>query len=291
MKNLNTNNSLKIISLNTQDQNIWFTSDTHFWHSNIIEYTNRPFKDVLEMNQELIRRWNDKVKENDIIFHLGDFAHCGSDKLKELLSVLHGKKYLILGNHDWRTFKSNHSQWFEGIYQQLCIKINGRRVYLNHFPFLCYTGTFKGPENATYQLFGHVHSGILNTKFLDKPRLKYLFPYQYDVGVDNNNFTPISWDEVCEKINKNIEKVKTMVLIRKYERFNEEGKPKDPILVSETGPLEKSAALQSIQDNIEGYLENGYKLKIGPEGHLSVYREESTSITDHHIWYTLNEIT
>ena len=53
---------------------IWFTSDTHFSHCNIIKYCNRPFKDVDEMNKILIQNWNNVVRPDDIVWHLGDFA-------------------------------------------------------------------------------------------------------------------------------------------------------------------------------------------------------------------------
>jgi calcineurin-like phosphoesterase family protein len=204
MKQITQENN-KVISFSTTEQEIWFTSDTHFYHGNIIEYTGRPFHDVWEMNESLISNWNERVRNEDIIFHLGDFAHCGSEKLKDLLERLKGRKYLILGNHDWRTFKTGHSQRFEGIYQQMCIKIDGRRVYLNHFPFLCFTGTFKSFEESTFQLFGHVHSGPRNVKALDNPRLINLFPTQYDVGVDNNEFAPVSWKEVNKIITSQYE--------------------------------------------------------------------------------------
>lgn len=88
---------------------------------------------------------------------------------------------------------------FDGVYSQLHLKIDGHQVYLNHYPFLCYADTYRNPEVATIQLFGHVHS---NSSSVGKDcyRLNNLFPYQYDVGVDNNNYTPISWKEVQEKI-------------------------------------------------------------------------------------------
>ena len=57
--------------------NIFFTSDTHFHHDNIIRFCNRPFKDVYHMDEELIKRWNEKVGPDDIIYHLGDFAWGG----------------------------------------------------------------------------------------------------------------------------------------------------------------------------------------------------------------------
>ena len=86
---------------------------------------------------------------------------------------------------------------------QLQLNIENRSVYLNHYPFLCYGGTWRTPVNAVWQLFRHVHSGPSNTG-KDAGRLKELFPYQYDVGVDNNNYTPISWGEVKCKIENQI---------------------------------------------------------------------------------------
>ena len=61
------------------DDPIWFTSDTHFRHANIIKFSGRPFANVEEMNEELIRRWNEAVPDNGIVFHLGDFC-CGNSK-------------------------------------------------------------------------------------------------------------------------------------------------------------------------------------------------------------------
>lgn len=93
---------------------------------------------------------------------------------------------------------------FEGVSHQMILKIDGRTVYLNHYPYLCFGGAWRKPENAVYQLFGHVHSGP-NCGGTDTDRLVNLFPYQYDVGVDNNNYTPVSWQQVQEVINKQVE--------------------------------------------------------------------------------------
>lgn len=185
------------LKYDSNDVNLFFTSDTHFWHTNIIKYCNRPFIDIEEMNEEIIKRWNDKVGKDDIVFHLGDFAFCGSSQYKTLLERLNGKITLILGNHDWRNIKEGYISKFNGVYQQLRIKVDDQRIYLNHFPFLCYEGSWRG----VWQLFGHVHSGPYNSGGgLDYPRLKMLLPGQYDVGVDNNNFTPISYKELCIKV-------------------------------------------------------------------------------------------
>lgn len=79
---------------------IYFVSYTHFNHKNIIDYCNRPFNSVDEMNNVLIQNWNATVSNNDIIYHLGDFALGRKDTIMEITSNLNGKKYLIRGNHD-----------------------------------------------------------------------------------------------------------------------------------------------------------------------------------------------
>ena len=183
--------------------NIYFTSDTHFGHDDIIKFCHRPFKDVEEMNSELIRRWNEKVGPDDTIFHLGDFAFGGSDIWNNILKQLNGHKILIIGNHDIKNLREGYMQYFDYVGPQLLLNIEERSVYLNHYPFLCYGGSWRSPKNAVYQLFGHVHSGPTSSG-LDTERLVSLFKYQYDVGVDNNNFTPISWSEVKNKIQENV---------------------------------------------------------------------------------------
>lgn len=196
--------TVKPLKLDSTKQNIWFTSDLHFNHANIIKFCNRPWKTTEEMDKALISNWNSVVKPNDLIFDLGDFAFADRDKWIELLEQLNGKHYLILGNHDITRWPGNKVlPLFERVEHQLTLKIDGRKVYLNHYPFLCYGGTYRDNTSKVYQLFGHTHSGP-NCSGLDKDRLINLFPYQYDVGVDNNNYTPISWEQVKDKINNQI---------------------------------------------------------------------------------------
>lgn len=196
--------TVKPLKLDSTKQNIWFTSDLHFNHANIIKFCNRPWKTTEEMDEALISNWNLVVKPNDLIFDLGDFAFADRDKWIKLLEQLNGKHYLILGNHDITRWPGNKVlPLFERVEHQLTLKIDDRKVYLNHYPFLCYGGTYRDNASKVYQLFGHVHSGP-NCSGLDYDRLINLFPYQYDVGVDNNNYTPISWEQVKDKINNQI---------------------------------------------------------------------------------------
>ena len=180
----------------------FFTSDTHFGHANIIRLCNRPFKDVNEMNEKLIENWNKVVPENGTVFHLGDFAFGGSGLWNSIIPRLNGQIYLIMGNHDRKNLRQGYMDKFVSVVPQMQIEIEERSIYLNHYPFLCYGGSYRG-EDSVWQLFGHVHSGPLSSG-ADSDRLVHLFPYQYDVGVDNNDFTPISWNQVKERINKQV---------------------------------------------------------------------------------------
>lgn len=197
-----------ILQFTTIKNNIFFTSDTHFNHANIIKYCMRPFADKDEMNEALINNWNSVVKENDIVFHLGDFMFGNMNRFWDFRSRLNGKIYLIHGNHDYELMdKVNVDDGFEIVTSQLNIVVNGQKIYLNHFPLLTFDGIYK--EKPSWQLFGHVHSNknIPGTS-ADVKRLDYLLPMQYDVGVDNNNYRPISFDEVKSIINTQIEMTK-----------------------------------------------------------------------------------
>lgn len=181
---------------------VWFTSDTHFYHENILRYCSRPFKDISDMNETLIRRWNETVPPDGFVFHLGDFAFGGSKEWNEVISRLNGRIYLILGNHDMKQIKQGVMGRFEHVTKQMTIRVGGQTVVLNHNPFLAYGGAYRN----VWQLFGHVHSGPLSEQGKDIGRLAYLFPRQCDVGVDNNDFRPVSFIEVREKIEKQVRK-------------------------------------------------------------------------------------
>jgi len=183
-----------------QAEKIFFTSDTHFSHENIIKYCKRPFGSIEQHDQELIRRWNEKVPEDGIVFHLGDVGFGNPKDIDNILRQLNGTIYLVIGNHDWRRIVNKHKWRFETMTQQINMKIGDRHIILNHYPMLAFSGAWRGVD-ATYQLFGHVHTSPYTDEGLDQARMKMLFTSQYDVGVDNNDFTPVSWKEVDQIIN------------------------------------------------------------------------------------------
>lgn len=194
---------VKPLKIDTSITKIWFTSDTHFGHQNILKFCERPFVSIEEMDNTIIERWNSKVGKDDIVFHLGDFAFATNKRWQKLITLLNGKIYLILGNHDITRWPGTYTmQLFDRVENQMMLKIDNKyKVYLNHFPFLCYDGTYRNPCDCTIQLHGHVHERVGDTG-KDAQRLQYRFPYQYDVGVDNNNFYPVSWEEILKIIYK-----------------------------------------------------------------------------------------
>lgn len=186
-----------LIELNTDESQVFFTSDTHFGHSNIIKYCQRPFNSAEHMDEVLISNWNEVVSPQDIVFHLGDFCF-GSDKeWIKILQRLNGTKYLILGNHDLKKIANSNQikDYFADINMQMRVVVDKQKMLLNHYPFLCFEGGYQN----VWQLFGHVHSSKHSTG-LDKERLVHLFPTQYDVGVDNNNYRPVSFSQVSQII-------------------------------------------------------------------------------------------
>jgi len=130
------------------------------------------------------------------VFHLGDFAFAGSDYVTQILSQLNGHIVLIRGNHDH--FQESLFNKFEDVYSQLHIEIGNRSIYLNHYPFATYSGMYR--KNPVIQLHGHVHSGPSSLSGKDTCKLDMLSPYQLDVGVDNFDYTPVSWNQVKEAI-------------------------------------------------------------------------------------------
>ena len=162
------------------------------------ENWNRPVDEVNALMTLLMESIEEEIfMKNNISFRIiGDV-----EKLPEnVLNRLNGKIYLIVGNHDMKNLRQSYYDRFEEIVMQKHIEIGKQKIYLNHCPFLCYGGAYKD----TWQLFGHVHTSKNNTG-KDASRLNMLFPTQYDVGVDNNNFTPVSFDQVKAIIQKQVE--------------------------------------------------------------------------------------
>lgn len=160
---------------------IYFISDTHFFHKNILKHQDRPFDSVEDMNKSLIKNWNDKVKKNDEIFILGDFSFGKEEETLDLLDSLNGKKYLIRGNHDLIIKKDSVQAKFQWIKDYYVLKINKQKIILFHYPIYSWDTKYHG----SIHLYGHTHG---NETFNE--------PNSYNVCADVNNYTPISLNEI-----------------------------------------------------------------------------------------------
>lgn len=169
---------------------IYFTSDLHFYHTKIKNHSRQFFYTVEEMNNRLIKNWNNTVRCNDEVYILGDVTMKGPDIVRKLLSSLNGKKYLIRGNHD--NFAENPdwlideylTGWVKDYYE---LHYNNFTFVLCHYPLLEWNKYYSG----SYHLHGHLHS----TKYDNIKNLKDGIR-RYDVGVDANNFFPVSIDDI-----------------------------------------------------------------------------------------------
>ena len=180
---------------------LWFTSDTHFCHENILMYCNRPFKNVVEMNNMLIQNWNNSVKPDDDIIIAGDFIHSRNLQIiHDIMDKLNGNKWLVYGNHDYQNKferdeirkRFNYHCYDAMDFEVLDYEVDDYvKFYISHYPCEFWT------RNAVH-LHGHVHSGKLSTS---REVCKFN-PFKYDIGVDNNDFKPISYEEIMVIISR-----------------------------------------------------------------------------------------
>ena len=112
---------------------IYFTSDTHFGHLRIIELSKRPFRDLAEMNETIIRNWNETVQPDDTLIHLGDFAMGPKIEHPNFFRRLNGRKVLIRGNHDQSHEKMIAMGWDEVDIRRY-MELDGKKLYLSHVP-------------------------------------------------------------------------------------------------------------------------------------------------------------
>lgn len=172
--------------------NTWFTSDTHFWHANVIEFCKRPFSSVEEMNEALIQNWKYLVRPEDHVYVLGDFAMTGPTKIEPIMKRLNGHKFLIRGNHDWHM---RYRRWlmmgFEMVTDNTSMIAGNVPLLLSHFPFKQsvdvddrYVERRISDDGKSILLHGHVHCS-----YKQKGRM-------VNVGTDVWSYAPVHLDEL-----------------------------------------------------------------------------------------------
>ena len=171
---------------------IWFISDFHLCHENIITLQNRPFENTHYMHKHMIEKWNGVVNENDIVFYLGDLFFKNPKKVDEIVNQLKGKIYFVLGNHDKksRIEKLNRFELIED-YIELTIRDNGKKhtLILFHYPILNWNKKHYG----TIHLHGHSHGGGMKTN------PTYYQGNVLDVSCEVLDYIPLEFKEIFKK--------------------------------------------------------------------------------------------
>ena len=190
----------------SSQRRVFFTSDLHFGHENVIGFDNRPFATVEEMDAELIRRWNEKVGKGDLVYVLGDMIwKTRNGDAENLIRSLNGQIILIKGNHDRFLHNAKVKNTLAGVkdYDDICVKLEDGtdcRVILCHY----YIPFYIGHRYQAIHLHGHSH----NTKeYLIEETIKRKLAEEgfvtrsYNVGCMHWNYEPVTLDEILKRAN------------------------------------------------------------------------------------------
>jgi calcineurin-like phosphoesterase family protein len=187
-------------------QDIFFISDLHVGHANVIKFDGRPFINTNEMHVELIKRWNSVVGPDSIVYFLGDLSFTKSDFTKWFVYQLNGKIHTIAGNHDKLNdlikldrFEDVYEYGTEiGVYDEDSIQSRGsqgyQKIIMTHYPILSWNKAHYG----SWHLHGHCHGGLVKTM------PEYYKRKVMDVGCNMIDYTPISYSQVKAVMDKRI---------------------------------------------------------------------------------------
>lgn len=199
-------------------KSIFFTSDWHIGHANVIKFDKRPFSSVEDMHEALIRRYNAVVPVDGVCYFLGDMGNKPAE-VKLVIDRLNGTKVLLRGNHD-NGMGTMYNAGFDVVLDSASLHVNEQLVTMSHCPLIgvkredcshikghedsCWFGDtrpkhlmFATEDKGQFHLHGHVHSTPEKTT-------KRILGRQMDVGVAGNNYTPVSWGQVVSWITTTI---------------------------------------------------------------------------------------
>ena len=155
----------------------WLTGDEHYHHKRVLDYSNRPFKDVDEMNYKLIENNNLLVKEDDVVIHVGDFSFANKTKTQDIINQLKGNHIFIEGSHDSWAKGMNLRQIWEK-------KIGDNYIVASHYAMRIWPRSHYGSFHA----YGHSHGNLPG------------IGRSMDVGVDCTGYCPLSLDVFIEAL-------------------------------------------------------------------------------------------
>lgn len=191
---------------------IWFISDPHFFHKNVIRMCKRPFENLHDMHESYIQEWNKRVKPNEKVYVLGDFAFAGWTLMKKVLDRLNGHKILITGNHDLAAHKML-AAGFQEVHENIWIEMgpDKQKVFLSHFPFHPMFSYNKYQDGSVEQKYsGPVDMRYLHKRIVDDGNTWLLHGHvhnawrqngrQINVGVDVRGHVPVSHEAILKII-------------------------------------------------------------------------------------------
>ena len=180
---------------------IYYVSDLHLGDKNVFDVCSRPFISLRNMEYEIIKRWNSKVLDNDIVYVLGDIIGQNYPQAIEIIKQLNGKKSFVVGNHDLIMLDAiQESGVFESIEYVSLIKDNEKTVCISHYPLMDWIDKDRG----AYHVYGHIHNktykngkeyAFIKKYYSDKPC--------FNCSVDVTNFEPVTLEEMMILKEKN----------------------------------------------------------------------------------------
>lgn len=168
---------------------LYFIADTHFGDQKIIPYCHRPFSSLEDMTEKIISKWNNKVKENDIVFMLGDLSFYDLEHTRDIVNRLNGTKFLIKGNHDGFSVDEYKDCGFLDVFEDTRdFNIDDEQI-----PTLILS---HKPEDTKYfNIHGHIHDEPLEKQYPNLNKENH-----FCVSVEMTNYEPISIEEIKNKI-------------------------------------------------------------------------------------------
>ena len=182
---------------------IYFTSDLHFGHENLITKGSRPqFEHVEMMDSIMIENWNKKVCEEDDVYIVGDFCFRSRHPAEVYLEKLKGKKHLLIGNHDFEWLKKMKypERYFKTMKDITYWSDREHQFTLCHYPWMEWPGSKGEHSKPGYMIHGHIHDNKdhMTYKLVKANHIQRLL----NCSVDINDFQPVTLEELIENNNR-----------------------------------------------------------------------------------------
>ncbi|GIO30780.1 MULTISPECIES: metallophosphoesterase family protein [Paenibacillus] len=165
---------------------VFVISDHHFGHQNIIDFESRPFATAEEMDEYMINQWNEIVEKEDKVFHLGDFSFYNKEKTKAIVQRLHGKKFLILGNHDRGRSKA---WWLDAGFEE----VSEYPIIYGGFYLLSHEPMYMNKHMPYVNVHGHIHGQ------------KYEGKHYFNACVEHWDYKPVDFEAIRSSLAPNEE--------------------------------------------------------------------------------------